>query len=80
MMDPKRTPLPPRRYCGSFTSNLIVASCSGALPSLRRNGSQRGSAWILSNRLDHDFGEAGVAVLDRLVEPLECLVGLAAEG
>ena len=35
---------------GSVTLNLIFASCSGALPILRRNGSQRGSLWILSNR------------------------------
>ena len=30
--------------CGSVTLNSIFASCSGALPTLRRNGSQRGSA------------------------------------
>ena len=30
---------------GSFTSNLIAASCSGAMPILRRNGSQTRSAW-----------------------------------
>jgi hypothetical protein len=35
---------------GSVTLNSIFASCSGAWPTLRRNGSQRGSAWILSNR------------------------------
>ena len=29
-------------WFGTFTSNLIAASCSGALPILRRNGSQRG--------------------------------------
>jgi hypothetical protein len=26
---------------GTFTSNSIAASCSGALPILRRNGSQQ---------------------------------------
>ena len=36
-------------WFGTFTSNLIAASCSGAMPSLRRNGSQRGSEWRLSN-------------------------------
>jgi len=35
---------------GSVTLNSILASCSGAFPSLRRKGSQRGSEWILSNR------------------------------
>src|SRR5262249_43957408 len=32
------------------TLNSILASWSGALPSLRRRGSQRGSEWILSKR------------------------------
>ena len=40
-----------RRYDGSFTSNLMAASCSGAIPSLRRNGSQRGSPWMLAKRV-----------------------------
>ena len=40
-----------RVHCGSGgTLNSILASCSGALPILRRKGSQRGSEWILSNR------------------------------
>ena len=36
---------------GRVTLNLICASCSGALPILRRKGSQRGSEWILSKRV-----------------------------
>jgi len=35
--------------CGSFTLNSILASCSGANPILRRNGSQRGSLCKLAN-------------------------------
>ena len=34
---------------GTLTSNLIASSCSGARPSLRRNGSQRGSPCRLTN-------------------------------
>ena len=34
---------------GSFTSNLMAASCSGALPILRRNGSHRASCRMLAN-------------------------------
>ena len=33
----------PSVYNGSVTLNVIVASFSGALPTLRRNGNQRGS-------------------------------------
>lgn len=36
-------------YFGTVTSNLIAASCSGAMPSFRRNGSQRGSECRFSN-------------------------------
>ncbi len=35
---------------GSVALNGIFPSCSGALPSLRRNGSQRGSEWMLAKR------------------------------
>src|SRR5262249_5103046 len=38
-------------HCGGGILNSILASWSGALPILRRKGSQRGSEWILSNRL-----------------------------
>ncbi len=66
---------------GSVTLNLILASCSGALPILRRNGSQRGSEWILSNRFCGTISPSpAILVRDRLVEPLKRLVGLAAEG
>jgi hypothetical protein len=36
---------------GSATLNLVFANCPGALPMLRRNGSQRGSPRMLSNSL-----------------------------
>ena len=35
---------------------------------------------LVEQVIRHDLGEAAVAVLDRLVEPRECLVGLAALG
>src|SRR2546430_13536753 len=45
---------------------------------------ERQPAWVgvdlVEQVIRHDLGEAAVAVLDRLVEPLERLVGLAAEG
>ena len=45
-------------HCGGrVTLNLILASWSGALPILRRNGSQRGSEWILSNRFSTTISE-----------------------
>ncbi len=34
---------PSRLYSGSVTLNSIAANCSGDLPMLSRNGSQRGS-------------------------------------
>ena len=39
-----------RAYSGSVTLNSIAASCSGDLPMLSRNGSQRGSSWMFVNR------------------------------
>src|SRR6185312_12297435 len=39
-----------RVHCGGDSLNSILASWSGALPILRRKGSQRGSEWILANR------------------------------
>ena len=46
---PKQRERPRPSHSGNFTSNSIAASCSGAIPSFRRNGSQRGSSWSLAN-------------------------------
>ena len=39
-----------RPYSGNVTLNSMAASCSGDLPMLSRNGSQRGSDRMLANK------------------------------
>ena len=44
-------------YCGTRTSNLMAASCSGDLPMLSNSGSHRGSSWMLANVLIKEISD-----------------------